>query len=754
MASLVIVESPAKARTINKFLGKGYTVKASIGHVRDLPAGRIGIDIEKGFAPEYVVMKGKEKVLRDLKAAARRADAVYLCPDPDREGEAIAWHIAEELGPSKKDRVFRVTFHEITKTAVREAIASPGKINMDLVEAQQARRILDRLVGYNLSPLLWRKVRRGLSAGRVQSVAVKLVVDREREIEAFRPEEYWTVTARFEGPDPPAFEARLARFEGRKIELPDEASVKKALDEIGRTGSFRLSKVEKKQRKRNPYAPFTTSKLQQESARKLGFGAKKTMTIAQQLYEGIELGDEGAVGLITYMRTDSVRVSGEAQKEAREYIAERFGKEYVPARPRIFKSKKGAQDAHEAIRPTSVRRTPESLKGFLGRDQFRLYNLIWNRFVSSQMAAAVMDQTIFSIDAGPYVFRATGTVVRFPGFTVLYTPGVDDAEEEKADTLPPLEEGADLRLLGIEPKQHFTQPPPRFTEATIVKELEEKGIGRPSTYASIISTIQQRKYVEKKEGRFHPTELGVVVNDLLVAHFGQLIDYGFTARMEEELDAVEEGRMNWVRVVSDFYRPFLEDLERATDIKRVRPEDRPTDITCEKCGRPMVERWGRHGRFIACTGFPECTHTLPLGGGKEGAPVETEEVCDKCGRKMVLRSGRYGKFLACSGYPECRNTRPVPTGVNCPKDGGEIVERRSKSGRTFFSCSNFPNCRFTLWSRPVPESCPDCGASFLLEKISKDGARTLRCHDKACGYSRSEKPTEEGQDGGGSADQD
>jgi len=747
MKSLVIVESPAKAKTINKFLGKDFVVKSSVGHVRDLPEGRLGIDVEKEFLPEYGIMKGKEKVVRELKATAKKAERIYLCPDPDREGEAIAWHIAEEIGGKKRDNIFRVTFNEITRAAVQHAMENPGAINMDLVEAQQARRVLDRLVGYNLSPLLWRKVRRGLSAGRVQSVAVRMVVDREREIEAFKPEEYWTVTARLTGDEPPEFEARLARHQGKKISLPDAETVQKALAEIRTAEAFVLSKVERKERKRNPVAPFTTSKLQQEAARKLGFPAKKTMMVAQQLYEGIELGSEGSIGLITYMRTDSVRVAGEAQDEARQYVTEKFGKEFLPPKPPAYKSKKGAQEGHEAVRPSSVYRDPGAVKAYLGRDQQRLYTLIWNRFISSQMAPAKLEQTTFHIDAADYTFRTTGTVVRFPGFMTIYTEGQDDEDEEKEAQLPKLEQGAVLKLLGIEEKQHFTQPPPRYSEATLVKDLEENGIGRPSTYASIISTIQARKYVEKKEGRFFPTELGTVVNDLLVEHFAKIMDYDFTARMEEELDAVEDGKMKWVSVVRDFYTPFNNDLEKATDIKRVRPEDKPTDIQCETCGKPMVERWGRHGRFIACTGYPDCTNTKPMEDGKPVlAPQATNEVCEKCGKNMVLRSGRYGQFLACSGYPECRNTRPLPTGVKCPEDGGDIIERKSRGGRTFYSCANFPKCRFTLWSRPVPEPCPRCGAPFILEKKLKTGL-VRECNDKSCGY-RAE-PSEAGPDASG-----
>ncbi|MBI5143063.1 MAG: type I DNA topoisomerase [Nitrospirae bacterium] len=738
--SLVIVESPAKAKTINKFLGSEYVVKASVGHVRDLPSGKIGIDIENGFAPDYVVIKGKEEVIGGLRSLAKKSDAIYLCPDPDREGEAIAWHIAEEIG-AKNDNVFRVTFNEITKDAILEAMKHPGRINMDRVEAQQARRVLDRLVGYNLSPLLWRKVRRGLSAGRVQSVAVKMVVDREREITAFNAEEYWSVTARLQGAEPPAFEAKLAKYLGRKLELPNEEIVNGALDGIRAAGQFVLSKIERKERKRNPAAPFTTSKLQQESARKLGFGAKKTMMLAQQLYEGVELGTEGAVGIITYMRTDSVRVADEAKTEAREFIETKYGKPYLPQKPPVYKSGKGAQEGHEAVRPTSVMRDPDSVKPHLTRDQQKLYTLIWNRFLASQMAPAVLDQTAFDIDSGDYTFRAAGTVVRFPGFMTIYTEGRDEAanedDENKEGVLPALSEGAKLEALSIEPKQHFTQPPPRFTEATIVKELEEKGIGRPSTYAAIISTIQDRKYVEKKEGRFAPTELGVVVNDMLVGHFAELIDYDFTARMENELDLVEEGTMKWVDVVKDFYGPFSEKLEKAGEIKRVKPEDKETGEVCDKCGKPMVERWGRHGRFIACTGYPDCKNAKPLAGEAQAArpePEQTDEVCDKCGKPMLLRTGKFGKFLACSGYPDCKATKPLKTGVQCPEDGGELVERRGRGGRSFYSCSNYPECKFAVWSRPVPKPCPKCNAPFMLERWSKDNRLSYACRIKECGH--------------------
>ncbi|MEJ2695353.1 MAG: type I DNA topoisomerase, partial [Candidatus Sulfobium sp.] len=717
--SLVIVESPAKAKTISKILGKDFEVKASVGHVKDLPVKEMGIDIENDFEPNFLIIPGKEKVIRELKKASKGAAAVYLAPDPDREGEAIAWHIAEEVDGRKKS-IFRIRFNEITKDAVREAIRNPGSIDMQKVDAQLARRVLDRLAGYELSPLLWRKVRRGLSAGRVQSVAVRLVVDREREIEAFKPEEYWSINAEFEGSSRPQFWARLARYDGRKADIKDSDTAQGAVDGV-RNGEFVLTKIERKERKRMPSPPFITSTLQQEAARKLRFTAKKTMTVAQQLYEGVELGEEGSTGLITYMRTDSIRIAEEARNGAREFIGKTYGSEYIPEKPNVFKSKATAQEAHEAVRPTYLSRGPEDIRQFLSKDQHSLYKLIWNRFIASQMAPARLEQTTFEITCGKTacgretVFRATGTVVKFQGFMALYTEGTDDLLDENEAILPNLREGERLKLLQIQPKQHFTQPPPRYSEATLVKALEEKGIGRPSTYAAILSTIQDRKYVHKTDGKFAPTELGAVVNDLLVDRFSELMDVGFTARMEEHLDNVEEGKLEWVKVVRDFYKPFHEKLTEALAIPgKVKPQDIPTEELCEKCGKPMVIRWGRHGRFMACSGFPECKNTKPLEGEKQAAQaIETDEKCPKCGSPMVLKSGRFGKFFACSRYPECKTTKPVATGVKCPQDGGDLVERRSKRGKPFWSCSNYPECTFATWYQPVPEKCPQCGAEFL-----------------------------------------
>ncbi len=740
MKSLVIVESPAKAKTISKILGSSFEVRASVGHVRDLPVKEMGIDIEKDFTPNYIVIPGKEKVIKELKKASKEAEAIYLAPDPDREGEAIAWHIADEIkGKSKK--IYRIKFNEITKAAVLESIKHPGEVDLQKVDAQQARRVLDRLVGYELSPLLWRKVRRGLSAGRVQSVAVRLVVDREREIEAFKAEEYWSINAEFEGSNKPLFWSKLFKYNGEKTDIRNTETAQTVVEEI-KGSRFILAKIERKTRKRMPSPPFITSTLQQEAARKLRFTAKKTMSVAQQLYEGIELGEEGAAGLITYMRTDSLRVAAEAQHAARDFIRTTYGKEYLPEKPPFYKSKESAQEAHEAVRPTYMTNVPERIKRYLTKDQLSLYKLIWNRFVASQMAPAQLEQTTFEIVCdterckGETVFRASGSVIKFQGFMALYTESTDELLEESEALLPSLKEGETLKLLEIQPKQHFTQPPPRYTEASLVKALEEKGIGRPSTYAAILSTIQDRKYVHKTDGRFTPTELGSVVNDLLVDRFTELMDIGFTASMEEKLDRIEEGKLKWVNVVKDFYSPFHKKLTEALAIPgKVKPQDIPTEAVCEKCGLPMVIRWGRHGRFLACSGFPACKNAKPLDEEKQAAEViETDEKCPKCGSPMVLKSGRFGKFFACSRYPECKTTKPVATGVKCPEDGGDIVERRSKKGKPFWSCGNYPKCKFATWYKPVPEKCPKCGAEFLGEKRNKAGDVFLYCLNKECDY--------------------
>ncbi|MEN8264521.1 MAG: type I DNA topoisomerase [Nitrospirota bacterium] len=737
MKSLLIVESPTKVKTLSKFLGSTFTIKASVGHIKDLPKKELGVDVENDLAPTYVVIEGKEKVMKELKKAAKNVDRIFLGPDPDREGEAIAWHIANEINGAS-DKVFRVEFNEITEKAVTEAIKNPRKIDMNLVDAQQARRILDRLVGYKLSPLLWKKVRRGLSAGRVQSVAVRLVVDRKREIEAFNTLEYWSITANLEGKNPPPFDAKLFHISGNKAVINNESESSGILADI-EGKNFTVKKIEKKKRRRSPAPPFITSTLQQEASRKLRFTAKKTMMVAQKLYEGIEIGEEGSVGLITYMRTDSVRVAAEAQEEARAFIRGEFGKEYLPAKPPVYKSKKSAQEAHEAIRPTSLLRPPEAIKSGLPRDQYRLYKLIWNRFVASQMHHAQLEQTSIDIEADKYIFRATGSVIKFPGFMKLYIESGDNGSDEEG-LLPSLNEGDVLKTIGITPKQHFTQPPPRFTEATLVKELEAKGIGRPSTYAAILSTIQDRKYAEKNEGKFKPTELGEVVSDLLVERFSELMDYNFTANMENNLDKIEEGGLKWVKIVMDFYKPFNKDLADAMEtLGKVKPKDIPTDEVCDKCEKPMVIKWGRHGRFIACTGYPECKNTRPLeqegadGSGQSAAVQETDEKCEKCGSPMVLKSGRFGRFLACSKYPDCKITKAIRIGIKCPDDGGDLVERKTKKGKLFFSCGNYPKCKFATWYKPVNRKCPDCGAEFLVEKHTKKGDH-FACVNKKCNF--------------------
>lgn len=750
MKSLVIVESPAKAKTITKYLGKDYTVKASVGHIMDLPKSKLGVDIEKDFQPQYIQIKGKGPVVKDLKSAAKKADRILIATDPDREGEAIAAHVAEVVSSiAKTDEIYRVLFNEITKKAILAAIEQPGKIDPNKVDAQQARRVLDRLVGYQISPLLWKKVRRGLSAGRVQSVALRLICEREEEIKAFVPEEFWSLTALLEGKLPPQFEAKLLKKDEEKLRVKNNEEVQAIL--AGLQGKpYTVSKVDKKERRRNPVAPFTTSKLQQEGGRKLGFTSKRTMGIAQSLYEGVDIGSEGTVGLITYMRTDSTRVGKEAQDEARELIAAKYGKDYVPEKPPVYAVAKSAQEAHEAIRPTSVAREPDAIKQYLEPDQYKLYKLIWNRFVASQMNPAIIDQTSVDVKAGDYTFRATGSVVKFPGFMAVYMEekAEDQApsEEDGEAVLPPLAEGDVLTLIKLDPKQHFTQPPPRFSEALLVKTLEEKGIGRPSTYAAIISTIQDRDYAQKIENKFRPTELGVLVNTLLVDNFPVILDVAFTARMEEDLDKIEEGRMGWVQAVRDFYKPFSESLEKAqADMKDFKAEQTPTDINCEKCGKPMIIKWGRNGQFLACSGYPDCKNTKPFirkeNGEVEAAPEETtDELCPKCNSAMVVKRGRFGKFLACSRYPECSHTQGMSTGVSCPEDGGKIVERRSRFGKMFYSCANYPDCKFAVWYKPVPRACPQCGAPFLLEKYSKKTGPYIACMKKECGYKEEPRP--------------
>src|SRR5579862_3324791 len=789
--SLVIVESPTKAKTIGKYLGKQFVVKASLGHVKDLPKKNLSVDVEKNFEPHYEVIEGKKKLIAELKAAAKGVDSVYLAADPDREGEAICFHLQEELNGSKKGpKFYRVMFNEITAGAIKKAFEKPGSVNLNLVDAQQARRILDRLVGYKISPLLWDKVRRGLSAGRVQTVALRLIVDREREIRAFLKREYWTIDVQLNAKKPPVLTARFTKKDDQALDVGDEAAAKSIVDQLDGT-KYLVHSVTTREKKRNPVAPFITSTLQQEAARKLRFSVKRTMMIAQRLYEGIELGKEGSVGLITYMRTDSTRVASEALDEVRGYITGKYGDRYIPATPNVYKSKKAAQDAHEAIRPSSVMRTPDEIERHLAEDELKLYRLIWMRFVASQMTPAVFDQTTIDVEAkgkdgAAYLFRATGSVPKFDGFLKVYEEGKDQKDEDDAELkqkLPVVVQGEVLRFKSIEPEQHFTEPPPRFNEATLVKELEADGVGRPSTYASILSTIQEREYVRKEGGKFFPTELGMVVTDLLLESFEDLFDVSYTARMEAELDDIEEGKIDWRMAMSEFYERFQKDLDHAalhmTDIKRM---ETPTEFLCEKCGKPMVIKWGKHGSFIACTGYPECTNTREV--AQENATEQDEaEYCENCGRPLVLKKGRFGQFFACSGYPECKTTKQLgaaqkpqdvpldeecpnckskmvkkfgrfgefvacsnyPTckfvkqktiGVKCPScTEGEVVERRSKRGKTFFGCNRYPECDFVAWGRPLPEKCPECGSAYLIEKFLKAGP-VAQCPNPECKFKK------------------
>ena len=769
--ALVVVESPAKAKTITKYLGPGFVVKASVGHVKDLPKQNIGVDIAKGFTPQYVVIDGKKKVLAEIKAAAKRAERVFLAPDPDREGEAIAWHIYEEIRDANPN-IQRVLFNEITKKAVNEAIEHPIELNQHKFDAQQARRILDRLVGYEISPVLWTKVKRGLSAGRVQSVAVRLIVERENEIKAFTPEEYWTFDVEVQGTSPPAFGARAVKLDGKKLELHDEGQTRQ-VQEIVQSNPLHVATVERKERRKNPPAPFITSKLQQEASSKLRFSPKKTMGLAQRLYEGMELGEEGPVGLISYMRTDSTRVSDDALQEVREFIVQKYGAHALPEAPNVYKTKKSAQDAHEAIRPTSTKYDPETVRRMIeqsgggGRDPretedlVKLYTLIWNRFVACQMVPAVFDQTSIEIKAGQVDLRASGQVMRSPGFLEVYREIVEDVADEDAEgRLPDLQQGEALKLLSTKPEQHFTQPPPRFSEATLVKELEEKGIGRPSTYATILSTVQDRGYVERKEGgRLNPTDLGVMVNGLLVSSFPKIVSADFTALMEEQLDKVEEGEVDWVKLLGEFYEPFKLDVATAkVEMRDVKREEIPTDIKCEKCGSVMMIKWGRNGHFLACAGYPECKNTKEYTRAEDGtiAIVNTErpsdEICPTCAGPMVVRKGRFGEFLACAKYPECKTTKPISLGVACGKEGcdGFVTEKRSRKGKVFYGCSNYSKtaCDFVSWDKPVPTPCPQCGAKFLVEKILRTGAR-LKCSVPGCGYvadGPGAGPTDEGEE--------
>jgi len=794
--ALVIVESPAKAKTINKFLGRGYIVKASMGHVRDLPKRSLGVD-EESFEHTYAVLAEKKKTITELKKAAKNADDIYLASDPDREGEAICWDLYEVLRKESKANFHRVMFNEITKKAIKAAFDQPQEIDANKVDAQQARRILDRLVGYKISPLLWEKARRGLSAGRVQSVALRIICEREREILAFVSKEYWSLRAKLEADKPPLFLAKLASHKGKKIELASKDDIVTVLDGLGwkvketrpvedgaagaitvsveSTGAdavpFRVAKVESKDKKKNPAPPFTTSKLQQDAARQLGYAVSRTMRLAQRLYEGAEIGEAGTVGLITYMRTDSTRVSDEALTDVRNYISGTYGAEALPEKPRFFRAAKRAQEAHEAIRPTSMENAPDKVQKYLGRDEFRLYTLIWNRFVASQMASAVFATTRADIEAGEYSFRATGSVLKFQGWLAVYHEGKDedagsrddDAADDSEDRrLPTLSEGQELKPDSLLPKQHFTQPPPRFSEATLVKELEENGIGRPSTYASILSTIQNRDYVQKEAKRFNPTELGLLVNDLMVDSFGDIFQVGYTARMEGELDRIEEGEIDWIDALREFKVKFDKDLavarENMRDVKR---EAIPTDQICDKCGKPMVLKWGRFGQFVACSGYPDCKNTREVNGNvetdtgdraslasaakvakvsAEPNPIEANaDPCEKCGKSMVLRRGKFGQFLACSGYPDCKTTRKITVSKDgktevradvmldetCPRCKSRLALKQGRFGE-FTACSDYPNCRYVKM-KETGVTCPQCGKGMVVERRSKRGKLFYGC---------------------------
>ena len=802
--SLVIVESPAKAKTINKYLGRDYKVLASMGHVRDLPKSKLGVDVDEGFVPVYEPLATRKKVIAELKSAAKDASDIYIATDPDREGEAIGWHLAEELG-TKRKRIHRLMFNEITKKAVQEAMKHPGHIDMKMVDAQQARRVLDRLVGYKISPILWDKVRRGLSAGRVQSVALKLICDREQEIARFVPEEYWHLFASLAGPLPPDFEAKLVKRRDESLKIANEQESKDVLRDL-EGATFVVSSVATKERKRNAAPPFITSKLQQTAR----YPVKRTMQIAQQLYEGVELpglGVEGPVGLITYMRTDSTRVSNDALEAVRLHIGDTFGPDYVPEKPNTFKTKSDAQDAHEAIRPTSMEYDPEKVRPFLTPEQYSIYRLIWNRFVASQMPPATFDETTVDITAGDYLFRVKGTVPKFPGWQAAYGQITEEKPETEKDkdeddtdspsgVLPPLAEGDRLELKALRPEQKFTQPPPRFTEATLVKELEENGIGRPSTYASIIGVLQDRDYANKVEGKFKPTALGMIITDLLIKSFDDILDVEYTRSLEEDLDRIEQGKANYKGTLTTFYKKFKKDLAKAGKEMQNLKEGIKTEEICDRCGKGMVIKVGKFGPFVACSGYPDCTNTRELEKSEPGADIDEtqDETCENCGKPMVVKRGRFGQFLACTGYPDCKTTRKIissggamkaakpdqileekcpkcdsflvikqgrfgeftactnypnckyvkmkTTGVLCPKDGGDIVERKSRRGKAFYGCANYPDCDFTLWKRPVAEACPECGTPFLLEKITKKAGRQLVCSKDDCTFVK-DAPLEE-----------
>ena len=744
--SLLIVESPTKVKTLKKFIGRDFVIMASVGHLKDLPKSKLGVDVDNNFAPEYITIRGKGKILSDLKKEAKKANDIYLAPDPDREGEAIAYHIGNEVAKHTQGKIYRVMFNEITKSAVKEAIKNPTEVNINRFNAQQARRILDRLVGYKISPMLWKKVQPGLSAGRVQSVALRIVCDRENEIKAFKSEEYWTITLDLEGQVKPKFQSKLFKIDGNKAEIANQVGADEVVKNL-KDAEFILDSLVKKERKRNPVAPFITSTLQQEASRKLNFSPKKTMMIAQRLYEGLPVGSRGTVGLITYMRTDSTKFSVEATDAIRDYIVNRYGDKFCPKEPNVYKSKKSAQEAHEAIRPTDVTIVPSEIKEYLEKDMFRLYELIWSRSVSCQMVPAILDTTTFDIKAGQYLFRSNGSIVKFSGFMQVYVESGDDEAAEKDikqgdKILPELNKGEKLKLHEIDPEQHFTQPPPRFSEAMLVKKLEEEGVGRPSTYAAIISVIKDRAYVESEERRLAPTKLGYLVSDLLLEHFPKFMTTKFTADMESQLDQIEVGETEWVKTLQSFYTPFKLDLDEA-EKKIGDSEVEETDEICDKCSQPMIVKWGRFGKFMACSGYPDCKNTKQIAKeGSDGKAVSesttVEGACDKCQSSLILKVGRFGKFIACSNYPDCKFTKPIDLGIKCPKDDckGKIAARRSKKGRMFYGCTAYPNCDFVSWDKPVPEPCPKCDNAYTVEKWKKDEGTSIICPESECNYTK------------------
>jgi DNA topoisomerase-1 len=731
--NLVIVESPAKAKTINKYLGKDFMVEASIGHVKDLPKSKLGVDIERGYKPHYIIIRGKGDILKKLRSLAGKVEKIYIATDPDREGEAIAWHIKSEIEKSNRN-VFRVLFTEITQSGIKSGMENPRDIDRNLVDAQQARRVLDRLVGYKVSPFLWKTVQGGLSAGRVQSVALRLICEREEEIKNFKPQEYWTIEAEFITGSGEIFTAKLYRIDGKEPKIPDKETAERILDDL-KSKKFEIADIQRKEVRRNPSPPFITSTLQQEAINRLKFSAKKTMTLAQQLYEGIELGDEGRVGLITYMRTDSTRISDEAISAVRDYIYNNFGKDYLPDKPRVFKKSKVSQDAHEAIRPTYMKYEPRKVKKYLSKDLYLLYELIWNRFVACQMSSAILEQTIVDVKADRYLFRATGSIVKFRGYLQVYedvrsaSESKEEGEEVKIPTR--IDVGEKVKLTNLIPKQHFTKPPPRFTEASLVKELESLGIGRPSTYATIISTLFERGYVELDNRRLIPTDLGIAVNRILISNFPQLFNVKFTAEMEEDLDKIASGEKTYVEVMDEFYKPFkelLDNVESRSDIIRESVQEK-TDIVCDLCGSNMVIKFGKYGKYLACSNSG-CKNTMVL---PEDGRVEEQKVCPRCGGKLILRMSRYGKFYGCVNYPRCDYTEPITMGIKCPEcRSGELVERKTRRGKVFYSCSRYPDCKFAIWDKPVNRPCPECGFQILTERRTKEG-KIYKCPGEECG---------------------